>query len=320
MSQTNTSRNRVPRRKRPSPWLHRWQRPIMAGVGAVGAVITAYMTYTKLSGSKTACPIEGCNIVLNSPYANVFGLPLALFGLLAYLAMIGFAVAPMLINSSEKKKLREEVDRWTGFFLFWGGTAMMVFSVYLMLLLAFVIKAVCVYCLISAVCSFTLFLLSILGRDWEDVTQIVFSGIITLILMAVGSLGLFAMSNPQFAQANQSQSAGGFTVTTTSGESEIALAKHLKESGAKFYGAFWCPHCQKQKQTFGKEAMEFVPYIECSEPDRRPNATCQVAGIESYPTWEINGQRSTGEKSLADLADLSGYQGPRDFKNPLPPE
>jgi uncharacterized membrane protein len=94
MSQINASRNHVPRSKRPTPWIYRWQRPIMAGVATLGAVVTAYMTYTKLAGSKTACPIEGCNIVLNSPYANVFGLPLALFGLLAYLAMIGFAVAP----------------------------------------------------------------------------------------------------------------------------------------------------------------------------------------------------------------------------------
>jgi uncharacterized membrane protein len=290
----------------------------MAGVATLGAVVTAYMTYTKLAGSKTACPIEGCNIVLNSPYANVFGLPLALFGLLAYLAMIGFAVAPLLI-SSDKKLQRETVERWTGFFLFWGGTSMMVFSVYLMLLLAFAIKAVCVYCLVSAACSFTLFILSIVGRQWEDISELVFGGLIAFTVMGVGSLGMFAMSNPQLAQAGKAGEQAGSSIPS-SGESEIALAKHLQETGAKFYGAFWCPHCQKQKATFGKEAMAFVPYVECSETDRRLTVACQVAGIKGYPTWDINGQRSTGEKSLTELADLSGYQGPRDFKNPLPPE
>lgn len=308
-------------RQRPTPWIHRWSRPIMAGVATVGAVVTAYMTYTKLTGSKTACPIEGCNIVLSSPYANAFGLPLALFGLLAYLAMIVFAVAPMLLNAPEQKRSRESVERWTGFFLFWGGTAMVVFSAYLMLLLAFVIKAVCIYCLISAVCSLTLFVLSIAGRDWEDVSELIFGGLITFTVMAVGSIGLFAMSNPQFVQANKlTGAAGEFSISTTSGESEMALAKHLKDTGAKFYGAFWCPHCQKQKQVFGKEAMEFVPYVECSELDRRPTVACQAAGIKGYPTWEINGQRTTGEKNLAELADLSGYQGPRNFQHQLPPE
>ncbi|MFM7424319.1 MAG: vitamin K epoxide reductase family protein [Elainella sp.] len=321
MSQTNAARNRVARNKRSTPWIHRWSRPIMAGVATVGAVVTAYMTYTKLTGSKTACPIEGCNIVLSSPYANAFGLPLALFGLLAYLAMIGFAVAPMLLNGSEQKRRREEVERWTGYFLFWGGTAMVVFSAYLLLLLALAIKAVCIYCLISAFCSATLFVLSIIGREWEEVGELIFGGLIAFTVMGVASLGLFATSNPQFAKVNSaSEAAAQVNVETTSGESEIALAKHLKETGAKFYGAFWCPHCQKQKQVFGKEAMEFVPYVECSEPDRRPTVACQVADIKGYPTWDINGQRSTGEKNLAELADLSGYQGPRDFKYQLPPQ
>jgi uncharacterized membrane protein len=280
--------------------------------------VTAYMTYTKLTGSSTACPIEGCNIVLSSPYANVFGLPLALFGLLAYLAMIGFAVAPMLINSPDKKRLREEVERWTGFFLFWGGTSMLVFSAYLMLLLAFVIKAVCIYCLISAICSATLFVLSIAGRDWEDITELIFGGFIAFTVMAVGSLGLFVTSNPQFAQAKRATGASGaFTIQTSSAESEVALAKHLNQVGAKFYGAFWCPHCQNQKQMFGKEAMEFVPYVECSPPDRRGRtAACEAAGIQSYPTWIINGQTYNGVQSLEKLAQVTGYQGSRVFKNP----
>ena len=34
---------------------------------------------------------------------------------------------------------------------------------------------------------------------------------------------------------------------------QIALAKHLKETGAKMYGAYWCSHCFGQKQAFGAE-------------------------------------------------------------------
>jgi uncharacterized membrane protein len=57
-------------RKRPIPWIYRWARPIMAGVATVGAVVTAYMTYTKLTVSSTACPIEGCNGVLTASSKN----------------------------------------------------------------------------------------------------------------------------------------------------------------------------------------------------------------------------------------------------------
>ena len=37
------------------------------------------------------------------------------------------------------------------------------------------------------------------------------------------------------------------------------VAKHLKESGAKMYGAFWCSHCEDQKETFGAGAD--IPYV-----------------------------------------------------------
>ena len=44
------------------------------------------------------------------------------------------------------------------------------------------------------------------------------------------------------------------------------FAKCLGEKGLKFYGAFWCPHCQAQKALFGK-SKELLPYIECSTAD-----------------------------------------------------
>ena len=45
-----------------------------------------------------------------------------------------------------------------------------------------------------------------------------------------------------------------------------AFAQCLKDKGAIFYGAFWCPHCQNQKAMFGK-SVQFLPYVECSTPD-----------------------------------------------------
>jgi len=47
----------------------------MAGIATVGAVGTAYLTAVLAQGS-AACPTSGCDVVLSSPYATVFGLPL----------------------------------------------------------------------------------------------------------------------------------------------------------------------------------------------------------------------------------------------------
>ena len=84
------------------------------------------------------------------------------------------------------------------------------------------------------------------------------------------------------------------------------LAKCLTDSGAKLYAAFWCGACKSQKDLFG-EAVQFLPYIECSDEETREMLpVCQEAGITAYPTWEINGEKSTGVKSIEQLNELSG--------------
>lgn len=82
-----------------------------------------------------------------------------------------------------------------------------------------------------------------------------------------------------------------------------SLTQCLTEKGVKFYGTFWCPHCQKQKAMFGNDAKT-LPYIECSNPDGKSQTqVCKDAGIESYPTWEFSdGSRVLGEQSPEFLA------------------
>ncbi len=290
----------------------------MAGIASVGAAVTGYLTIVKLTGDSTACPTNGCDIVLSSPYATVFGLPLALFGFLAYASMVVFAVAPLLVNSSKQEQLRSKLEDWTGLLLFAGGAAMMVFSGYLMYLLAFKIQAVCIYCIGSALLSATLFTLALIGREWQDIGQLFFTGILVGMLVLVGTTGIYAsINNPALADRS-TPGESGLAITTTSGAAEIALANHLKQAGAKMYGAFWCPHCHNQKQLFGKEAFQQINYIECDPKGKNPKPDlCKAAGVQGFPTWEINGKSVSGTQSLEELAALSGYQGPRNFQNSL---
>lgn len=41
-------------------------------------------TQAKLLNSPVACPTSGCDSVLSSPYAYLYGVPLSLLGMLAY--------------------------------------------------------------------------------------------------------------------------------------------------------------------------------------------------------------------------------------------
>ena len=85
------------------------------------------------------------------------------------------------------------------------------------------------------------------------------------------------------------------------------FAKCLTEQGAKFYGAYWCPHCENQKGMFGN-SIDYVNYIECSLPNRAGQTEeCIQAGIKSYPTWEFqDGKRVEGVMSFEQLSQNSG--------------
>ncbi len=85
------------------------------------------------------------------------------------------------------------------------------------------------------------------------------------------------------------------------------LADCLSANGVKFYGAFWCPHCEAQKELFGS-SVDRLPYIECSLPDKSAQTqVCVDANVESYPTWEFaDGTRLTGEQPLDRLAIKAG--------------
>jgi hypothetical protein len=89
------------------------------------------------------------------------------------------------------------------------------------------------------------------------------------------------------------------------------FAKCLGTSGAKFYGAFWCSHCQNQKELFGA-AKNLLPYIECSQADgNNQTPACISANIGGYPTWVFNDQsRLSGEVDLKTLAKKTGCQLP----------
>ncbi|GAB4524691.1 MAG: vitamin K epoxide reductase family protein [Pleurocapsa sp.] len=331
------------RRRRSLPWIYRWSRPLIGAISIAGVILTTYLTITKLTGTGPVCSADatgssGCGGVLDSPYATVFGLPLSFIGLLAYIAMATLALAPLAINRDRQKELKRQTENLTWWLLLAGSTAMAVFSGYLMYILATKLQTVCPYCIGSALFSLSLLILTTTGRDWEDLGQILFTGVMVAMLTLVGALGVYANVNNPVADANNGvevvdadglipipetqgnpQPPHGWEVTTTSGEAEIALAQHLTAIGAKKYGAFWCPHCYEQKQLFGQEAFSKIDYIECDPQGENPQRdACIAAGIKSFPTWEINGEFYSGVKTASELAELSGYDGADDFKYKLP--
>lgn len=114
--------------------------------------------------------------------------------------------------------------------------------------------------------------------------------IIWLVIVLIVGVGILALTN----RKSEPGQLDGF-------------ASCLKERGATFYGAFWCSHCQNQKNMFGK-SQKFLPYVECSTPNgNNQSPLCTEKNITGYPAWEFaDGSREFGEISLKKLAEKTG--------------
>ena len=85
-----------------------------------------------------------------------------------------------------------------------------------------------------------------------------------------------------------------FLVGCAKGPGEFdSFAQCLTEKGATMYGTAWCSHCKNQKAAFGS-SFQFVDYVDCDQESGK----CKLAGVESYPTWIIDGEKYPGEQTF----------------------
>jgi hypothetical protein len=118
--------------------------------------------------------------------------------------------------------------------------------------------------------------------------------------------GLLLLGPAPASQAAAGSSPEAESTVAPSSSRQKQLADHLKQVGAIFYGAWWCPHCNTQKDLFGVEAIELLPYVECDkdEPGRK---RCMDAKVRAYPTWVLKGERREGVMSLEELESWSQF-------------
>jgi hypothetical protein len=116
-----------------------------------------------------------------------------------------------------------------------------------------------------------------------------------------------ANAQPQPAASSSSSASLGEALEPSSGEQK-ALGECLRQQGVLFYGAWWCPACFQQKNLFGKEAGNRLPYVEC-EKEEAGRQKCQAAAVRAYPTWVMGSRRLEGVQSLEELKSWSGFPG-----------
>lgn len=263
--QGSNARAKMPRRPRRRRFAPDW--PVL-GLAGAGMLVTAYLTATSSASATPLFCAEGsaCDLIQQSHWSILFGLPVALWGFLLY-GLIA------LVAGLGQARLKRWQRLWLLAFL---GT---VFSLYLTAAGWLALNAFCLWCLVSlgiiaailAVLTFTR-PESAPGMPWAGFLagQGAMVAVVLVLLHAFYAGWFQPPEDPRLR----------------------ALAEQLERSGAVYYGASWCPSCQEQNRRFG-QAARHLPYVECSPQGRGGVVAfeCVANDISSYPTWVIGGRR-----------------------------
>lgn len=166
----------------------------------VGVYIAGILSYSHLAKVEVPCKADStvnCAAVVNSPFGELFGIPVAYLGLLTYAVLLGLAV----LRGRSTGVQWERVTK-AGFWLTLVGVG---FSLYLQTISLTTIRQLCAWCLASAVTMFVLFvvhgMISQLGQGEateESAGPIMAKRDLTVVaamaILAVGAFGITASS------------------------------------------------------------------------------------------------------------------------------
>ena len=143
---------------KPLRHLPNWLFYTIAIAAFIGFLDSSYLTVNHYSGAELNCSLtKGCGEVTTSEYSKIFGIPLALLGMLYYISVLITAFAYF---DTKKKVLLKLLLPLTS-----AGILASAYFVYLQL---FVIHAICQYCMLSAITSTLLFILAIISFKYSN--------------------------------------------------------------------------------------------------------------------------------------------------------
>ncbi len=132
-------------------------------VSLIGFLDALYLFYMEITG-KFQCLINKgvfqCETVNSSPYAKFLGVHVSLWGMIFYILVIVLLFLSLISKN----------EYFLSFFLPIASLFGLGFSIYLTIVEIFIIKLVCEFCLLSAICSIVLIVLIMLAKYMKHST------------------------------------------------------------------------------------------------------------------------------------------------------
>ena len=190
-------------------------------LAVIGMILSGYLTVSAWQGRLAAFCAEGagCDIVLNSRWSTLLGMPTSFWGFLTYGLLAAVAWNRDAANQW----------RWAWVISLFG----LFYSLYLTGISFLELKAACPYCLGSLGLMATIFVLTTFQRP-KHLAKFSWGPFLTKSLGAV-AIAIIVLHLHYAGYLGKAPGPEDPWIRN--------LAEHLARSDAKFYGASWCPHC-----------------------------------------------------------------------------
>ena len=133
-------------------------------LGLIGVLLASFLTITHYTGVPgAACPkhqdgVPVCDIVNQSIYSELFGIPIALFAIFVYSA---YSLTSYFLLTKKKFEHINPLHLYKGLIVLSGAS--LLFAIYLVSVLYFILKTVCLYCFIAHAITLIIFVLSVVA-------------------------------------------------------------------------------------------------------------------------------------------------------------
>lgn len=130
------------------------RREVIAALALAGIFVALYLTLYKMGAiGELSCRVGSCETVNSSRWAIFLGAPVAAWGVAYYIVVFAVALAGLSGRFADSRQLSLALLLLTG----WG----VLFSSWLTYLELFVIRAICQWCVVSALIVVAIFLVSL---------------------------------------------------------------------------------------------------------------------------------------------------------------
>ena len=262
---------------------------IIIALSLLGLLTSLYLVNDHYSHANSACDINdvvSCSLVNSSIYSELFGIPVAIFGAIWFVILIG-----LTLHSLKNHLILQGLVFWNVL-----GVLFVLYMIYA----EFMLRAICPFCTIVHIVVIINLFLSIFLLKKIKPKKVTLSQIWKVykvwIIMAIilNILPFIILNLPQSEKPNYDSD-----------------AKCITEKGVNMYGSFKCGVCAKTRKMFG-DSFQYINEIECHPQGEDSQwELCQKIGLKGTPTWilEPDGKEMKRHTGFLDVEELKEFAG-----------